>query len=148
MPGSWPGREGLRQTQDTAFWEPSEPSYPRAREARPFPVWASFVSLRFLLWQGCQIFVILKPTTRVKQWPPVTINYHRPVTFENISRAHSVTPATCTLQLSKHRVTRTHQGQPVVASCSFLSMAHPLTKGTESSLLRDKALSTPKKAGL
>lgn len=93
--------------------------------AQPFSVWASFVSLRFLLWQVCQIPVTLKPTALMEQWPPVTINYHRPVTFENIARPAASALATCALQLSKHGVTRTGPGQPGVALSSSPSTADP-----------------------
>ena len=73
----------------SAFWEHSETSKPPLG-AQPFSVWASLVSLRFLLWQVCRIFVILRPEIFTEQWPPVTISYHRPVTVENhqASRIH------------------------------------------------------------
>lgn len=97
----------------------------QGRRRWAFSISASFVLLWFLLWQECQIFVILKSTVSVKQQPPVAVNYHRPVPSEHSSQAHSTAPATCTLQLSKHGMTRPLQGQPAEASSPFPSMAGP-----------------------
>lgn len=111
-----------------AFWERSETSEPPPG-AQPFSVWASLVSLRSLLWQVCRIFVILRPAIFTEQWPPVTISYPGLSPLKTTRPAES-TPSTCTLQLSKHRATRTGQGQPRVASFSSPSMTDPSTEAS------------------
>lgn len=117
MPGSWPGSGRLRKPMNTAFWEPSAPRHPRARESQAGSILGFLCFALDSAGRYVRSLSFLNQQHVWKKQLPVIINYHKPITSENISQDCSIRP--CHLQPTAEQ-TWSDQNSPGSASGGFV----------------------------